>query len=71
MGGRGLGASHMGTDRPVPVALRYLKAKALKKKVKHKAGAPTVEKELQLRDKVAFGEVVHAPLKVQVRRGTD
>lgn len=35
----------------------YLKRKKEKKAVKTASGAPLVEKELQLRDKVKFGEV--------------
>jgi hypothetical protein len=49
----------------------FLKRKAEKQKGGRKAGAgraPVVEKELQLRDQVKFGEVVHAPLDVQLKR---
>lgn len=51
---------------------RYLRSKQLKKKQGNRGtgGAPVVEKELKLRDKVAFGEVVHAPLEMQVRGST-
>ncbi|GLC34627.1 hypothetical protein PLESTB_001240900 [Pleodorina starrii] len=48
----------------------YLKRKAEQKR--HKGGPGggqlVVEKELQLRDKVKFGEVVHAPLQVHLKR---
>ncbi|GLI64160.1 hypothetical protein VaNZ11_007345 [Volvox africanus] len=46
----------------------YLKRKA---EMKHKRGAKSqvvVEKELQLKDNIKFGEVVDAPLKVNLKR---
>ncbi|PNW86529.1 hypothetical protein CHLRE_02g090400v5 [Chlamydomonas reinhardtii] len=46
----------------------YLKRKKEKKAVKTASGAPLVEKELQLRDKVKFGEVVDAPLEIHLKR---
>ncbi|PNH09693.1 hypothetical protein TSOC_003705 [Tetrabaena socialis] len=45
----------------------YLKRKEEKKRAKG-GGELVVEKELQLRDKVQFGEVVHAPLQVHLKR---
>ncbi|GFR40197.1 hypothetical protein Agub_g757 [Astrephomene gubernaculifera] len=47
----------------------YLKRKQQdKKRKKVPAGQVVVEKELQLRDKVKFGEVVDAPLEVHLKR---
>ncbi|KAG2501081.1 hypothetical protein HYH03_000899 [Edaphochlamys debaryana] len=46
----------------------YLKRKQERKKAKGGSGPLVVEKELQLRDKVKFGEVVDAPLDVHLKR---